>query len=252
MYHCILTGFEDSDLVGLKIRRQSGVIIKDTLVIQTPSISLFGYICRSNYDQTFGDESIQDGPDVLLNIDRGRISTEEELSIGSGMLGYHGADGSNPGEQNELGRYPNNVVFVHDDECEYQGTTKIEGITGGSVGQKNNEIYGDYNPAYVDPNSDPSYVDEDGQEEIDNWNCTPNCRVQDLDHQSGERPGCTSPSDAAPSSKYHPGQHGDMTQGDIYGDTGGASRFHFQARSAKRALEHIESFIGPIHFVTPH
>lgn len=59
-----------------------------------------------------------------LNIDATRVGTDDMLSIGAGMLGYHGADGSNAGSQHVAGRWPANVILgcacdsePHDPEC---------------------------------------------------------------------------------------------------------------------------------------
>lgn len=52
-----------------------------------------------------------------------------------------------------------------------------------------------------------------------------------LDLQSGERPGCKSPSKATPKSKFRPNQGNCQPQGPIYPDTGGASRFFYTARA---------------------
>jgi len=47
-----------------------------------------------------------------LNIEACRIPLHgEHLSIGSGRMGYHGADGSNPGRENPNGRFPANVLL---------------------------------------------------------------------------------------------------------------------------------------------
>jgi DNA modification methylase len=65
-----------------------------------------------------------------------------------------------------------------------------------------------------------------------------------LDEQSGNRPGCTSPSDAVGSdSIFRPNQGGYQKQGPIYGDSGGASRFFYCPKTSKKdrneGLEHL-------------
>jgi site-specific DNA-methyltransferase (adenine-specific) len=55
-----------------------------------------------------------------------------------------------------------------------------------------------------------------------------------LDEQSGNRPGCTSPSDVVGSdSIFRPNQGGYQKQGPIYGDSGGASRFFYCPKTSK-------------------
>lgn len=53
-----------------------------------------------------------------------------------------------------------------------------------------------------------------------------------LDQQTGNRPGCRSPSFATPPSKFRPEQGKYMPQGPIYGDSGGASRFFYTSKSS--------------------
>lgn len=52
-----------------------------------------------------------------------------------------------------------------------------------------------------------------------------------LDGQSGDHPGCSSPSFATPKSKYRPDQENYQRQGPIYPGNGGASRFFYVAKA---------------------
>lgn len=61
-------------------------------------------------DGTFAENAEAHGV-AGLNVDGGRILTDETLSIGAGKMGYHGADGSNPGEQSPKGRWPANLIL---------------------------------------------------------------------------------------------------------------------------------------------
>jgi site-specific DNA-methyltransferase (adenine-specific) len=55
-----------------------------------------------------------------------------------------------------------------------------------------------------------------------------------LDEQSGNRPGCKTPSDAVGSdSIFRPNQSGYQKQGPIYADNGGASRFFYCPKTSK-------------------
>lgn len=55
-----------------------------------------------------------------------------------------------------------------------------------------------------------------------------------LDVQSGVRPGCKTPSKAKSRSNFRPGQGAYQSQGPIYPDTGGASRFFYCAKVSKK------------------
>lgn len=84
-------------------------------------------------------------------------------------------------------------------------------------------------------------------ETVEAWECVGGCPVADIDQQSGERPGCKVPSSAVgPESIFRPGQGGYQTQGPIYPDTGGASRFF--ARFGWAIDEHIEQ-AGSVRYV---
>lgn len=78
--------------------------------------------------------------------------------------------------------------------------------------------------------------------------CVDECPVKMLDEQSGNRPGCTSPSDATPTSKYRANQGNYMPQGQIYPDTGGASRFFYtgKATSSERGSYNTHPTCKPL------
>ena len=62
-------------------------------------------------DGTYANNALKHGVSGL-NIDGGRIPTEEKLSIGSGKVGYESEmTGSNRGEQNPQGRFPANIIL---------------------------------------------------------------------------------------------------------------------------------------------
>lgn len=58
--------------------------------------------------------------------------------------------------------------------------------------------------------------------------------AQLLDLQSGNRPGCKTPSSAFSTSIYRPGRGKAMPQGPIYGDSGGAPRFFYVSKASTR------------------
>jgi len=70
-----------------------------------------------------------------LNIDGGRIGTNEKLSIGSGKVGYgSNLDGKNKGEQHPQGRFPANIILECICDEVIEGTEEIkepEEVKGG-------------------------------------------------------------------------------------------------------------------------
>lgn len=70
-------------------------------------------------------------------------------------------------------------------------------------------------------------------EEIEVWDCHPECPVRLMDENSGERPGqlCEKPSDCSGSDGWGSVQLNRGARG--YDDTGGASRFFYCAKASK-------------------
>lgn len=140
-----------------------------------------------------------------LNIDACRVGTTDSFGVGargtSGFVdGYSSGDGWQPGSP--AGRWPANVVLGHHEDC----------------------------------------VHPDGTETVPAWECVEDCPVRLLDEQVGpltsgapavrresgaDRSGNTG---AAFGAESRPA--GSQMVG--YGDTGGASRFFYQAKAAKR------------------
>ena len=171
-----------------------------------------------------------------LNIDDSRIFRDKD-----DISGWHltGADGSKGycGEQNfkirkitaqEIqercggkGRFPANIIFEHHPECKKIGTKKVKS---------------DGHYSYKLPNSGGLYelglnnltdignpnADQDGKEEVENWECHPDCKVKILDEQSG----ATKKEIKAYKGKSNTGfLRGVSNLRNQHGDKGGASRF---------------------------
>ena len=128
------------------------------------------------------------------------------------------------------GRWPANFALSHHDDCEQVGEKTLRGDRRGDPGGKRGS--GFYSTGSDSGDSKPN-ARVYGDETIDVWNCHPECPVRLLDEQSGDRPGCKSPSLAKCESKYRPGQGAYQGQGPIYGDSGGASRFYYCSKSSK-------------------
>ena len=88
---------------------------------------------------------------------------------------------------NEIGRYPNNMVFEHLPGCRKAGTKKVHvgngGAEGTGLGHGNTKGYGIYNG--VGGVVCSTYADGAGEEIIDDWRCAPGCPVDKLGQQSG-------------------------------------------------------------------
>jgi DNA modification methylase len=147
-----------------------------------------------------------------INVDGCRIEgavpsvPQPLLRAGSEVdAGLGAADGRNGEMSSAAGRWPANVVLSHLEECEP--------------------------PA--------GYVDADGTETIEAWNCAPGCPVAELDAQS-ERlvsgpesdKGHRRNADADAQRNAYGGFKGQTATGVLYGDSGGASRFFYCAKTS--------------------
>lgn len=143
--------------------------------------------------------------------------------------------------QHAEGRWPTNIILMHHHTCQQTGTVRVKNASGSVGGHEKSHTggpgthcYGEYNRV-----SWQKYGNEDGFEDIPAWECHINCPVRLLNEQAGVRPGCKSPSNAKPSSKFRPDQGNYMPQGKIHSDTGYASRYYFQATDEQSLLTYL-------------
>lgn len=136
-----------------------------------------------------------------------------------------------PGEHD--GRWPPNTVLCHSPECKKVGTKVVIDHPPGGDGNGG----GKREPGFMDvgapsgegkPNG-KTYVRPDGTEEVDAYDCVPDCPVAMMDRQSGQLASgkvtksytpIVEASSAAMGKKY---RNLDPTK--VYSDSGGASRF---------------------------
>jgi site-specific DNA-methyltransferase (adenine-specific) len=145
--------------------------------------------------------------------------------------GYEGKDI----ESSPLGRFPANIILTHHPECECKGTKKVKAIKGGNSRAIQKNTYNDFGKNYDNtPNGvGCGFGDENGQEEVENWDCHEDCPIRILDEQSG----------ILKSGKLI-GEYNGFGNNGIYGksglsnrnyesDSGGASRFFYCAKASK-------------------
>jgi len=125
------------------------------------------------------------------------------------------------------GRWPANVILVHQSSCECRGTRRVRGISGGASEVAPNKVYGKWKQFHASNHADP-----DGMEEVVAWACASDCVVVELDQQSltGGMHGAGGKRKKMVESHYAASSF-DMSgtrQMDRYGDAGGASRFFLQ------------------------
>jgi predicted RNA methylase len=139
-----------------------------------------------------------------------------------------------PGEQ--LGRWPSNLLLTHHPSCREVGTRKVKSQ---SPSVPNPRFDSDDPGSSLefkagkgrDGTMSAGYADGDGTETVPAYDCHPDCPVAALDRQAGE---LTSGKMLAGTRRsqgggYRGGFPGEATRTDTPGDSGGASRFYFQA-----------------------
>ncbi|OHD27678.1 MAG: hypothetical protein A2Y38_23620 [Spirochaetes bacterium GWB1_59_5] len=184
-----------------------------------------------------------------LDIDSARIGTAAISTHAYPGYDNHSAlkckDTSVKGEpvyQGHQGRWPANLVLVHNVGCKRVGTKRVQAITGTASGRlagKTSSVYGVYAGDASRAGEPTGFGDANGLETVDAWECKPGCPVAELDRQGGEMG--THPAGSA----RKPAQHHAIYDASSYqfggnffrvGDAGGVSRFFKQVRAQEGAM----------------
>jgi site-specific DNA-methyltransferase (adenine-specific) len=202
-----------------------------------------------------------------INIDASRIGFKDDADYKeSTQKNQHADFGTKPLTNNTVygdysmvqptnyapeGRFPANIILTHHEDCVCKGTKKVKAIKGGRIGNKNGAYSGigavGFSKEYS--KGDGGYGDENGQEELENWDCHEDCPIRILDEQSGDR-SCTR---IGNDNVLKKGENNIMFGGvnqkkentsHHYRDKGGASRFFYVAKASKsernKGLEEFE------------
>jgi DNA modification methylase len=147
------------------------------------------------------------------------------------------------------GRFPANIILTHHEDCECKGTKKVKGSKDGI--RKASSEFGQNSGWNDHENKDTirkGTADENGQEEIEDWDCHEDCPIRILDEQSGiTKTGDIKPYKSNSNSTIYGGGKGYYTEirnTNFKGDKGGASRFFYVAKASKaernKGLEDFE------------
>lgn len=178
-----------------------------------------------------------------LNIDGCRIGTAEcpvhaETVVAAKAMSGESTGATASGETTTLGRWPSNVALGHTEDCRKIGEKRVKPANGSGRASSRSGGFGtDYVAGEREAldSEQPSFVDADGMETIEAWNCSPECPVRMLDEQSGELVS-GSRAEGVRSGLGFNGASGDGGPS-IEGSRGGASRFFYcaKASSAERS-----------------
>ncbi len=182
-------------------------------------------------------QNVQQHGTGALNVDGCRVGGDTIKSRKDGGFGGNFMDDEWKPDpltpyQEHQGRWPANVALSHLPECEAVGTRKVKGSGGAYPARIEAGGYGGWTKGLERPER-VEIGNDDGTETITAWECAPGCPVAELDRQSGERPG-----NFATRGESKNGQifgfgndRGEGVRG--YGDSGGASRFFYVAKSSR-------------------
>ena len=139
----------------------------------------------------------------------------------------------NPRYDNK-GRWPANFIIQHSPSCKRVGTTPdgytINRFTDGAK-------------PFGDAVGEEYEGEEVGGESVV-WECSANCPARELNRQSGHlKSGLMTPEHNAKNWGWHKGERKSPTLQDTYNDSGGASRFFFNADYAYENLENAAPFV---------
>jgi site-specific DNA-methyltransferase (adenine-specific) len=135
-------------------------------------------------------------------------------------------------EQNDLGRFPANIILTHHPECECKGVKKIGSGKEGGYNYKGNV----YDVDGFVPNNSPEANSNYGQETIEDWTCHEDCPIRIMDEQSGVSKSVIRKPNGKPILNVEKGwNNNSMIDESIRGinDKGGASRFFYVAKASK-------------------
>lgn len=133
-------------------------------------------------------------------------------------------------------------IYSRTEECQRVGSRKIKAITGTAAGRMAGNVvgtaYGDY-AGSERAGERTGFGDAEGNEDVDVFACVPGCPVRALDdattrkmHSAGTAREGNFGGDYAATS-FNLGENGARPMG-RFGDSGGASRFYYQAKPSRR------------------
>ena len=144
-------------------------------------------VCRKPVEGTVSSNVVKYGVGGL-NIDGCRIGTEVRFNAAANKPGGNSLNMSLVGMPQDVegriakGRWPANIILVHDQTCKPAGIKKVKGCQGGD-GTLRKTTKNMFNASKQVRMS--SYTDESGMETVEAWDCTDGCPVKKLDDKSG-------------------------------------------------------------------
>jgi site-specific DNA-methyltransferase (adenine-specific) len=132
------------------------------------------------------------------------------------------------------GRFPANIILTHHEDCECKGTKKVKGSKDGV--RKASSEFGQNSGWNDHENKDTirkGTADENGQEEVEDWDCHEDCPIRILDEQSGVKANTRNMSYSRGGGDFIDGIPNQKEKSWFKSEVGGASRFFYVAKASK-------------------
>ena len=198
-------------------------------------------VARKPFPSTVAANVLEHGTGAI-NVDGCRIGTAgasrkiAEEQRGDSVAAYGDGLNGGGGERDlPYGRWPANVVLSHTPLCEPVGTRIVKGDPRDTGDGERPGGFADVGSENGDgePNA-PVY----GDEEVVEWDCAPGCPVAILNAQSGDRKAGgnlngSEPSRSGGEGTVAYGEFKDRREWQGYGDSGGAARFFYCAKTSR-------------------
>jgi hypothetical protein len=238
------------------LAEDTGFELRDCLTIMTPTSPLFVIVAQVPLEGTYVANALEHGV-AGYNIDGSRIGTSKEVpgSLGSQKgervslkSTLNNQTGDEEGRNPNIGRYPSNVILMHHPDCECLGTKKVKSHNPGNTGvdREDGVAYGK-----LSERSLVGHADENGQEEVADWDCHPSCPVKRLDDQTGVLQSGYRPNHKSyrvtekDTTIVFEGLSGNGVSTEGFDDAGGASRFFKQVQKPVELHQYLTALICP-------
>ncbi len=240
LYHIFGSGFPKSLNISSALQKistaQEQAKLFDGYGTATKPAAEEWIVAMKPNDGGFADNAIRWGI-AGLNIDSGRIGTTDDENLArNNKIGDNGWKNSSGGKNSAAlrkeqglapkGRYPANLILQHSPDCVRIGEKKVK---GSGTSKTFHEAYdGESTTKFLRGVSHPGnqHADENGNETIEEWDCSPSCPIRQMNESVGIKKSGTN---CVRTKEGFFLEHGGMGKaGDVqntYGDSGFVSRY---------------------------
>lgn len=142
-------------------------------------------VCMKPNDGGFADNALKWGI-AGINVDAGRIGGIPHHNYGRTCAGgIFTGKSDEPINTPSQGRYPANLILSHSPDCVRIGEKKVKGTKPHPVYSKVDKYNGWGNITKKNGEIVNKYEDENGNETIEEWDCSPSCPIRQMNESVG-------------------------------------------------------------------